>query len=124
MYIISSACQQKHRSRALLEVVHGRSQSRYSRSRLQKYEFEVFLHTDSHILVFSSVLTLSIHNKQITSTGKERGDLELKDYFVLQKPQDQANRLPPPRTLIMDFTLTLNVTFFTLGFRPFLFSCK
>jgi hypothetical protein len=25
---------------------------------------------------------------------------------VLQKPQEQADRLPPPRTLIMDFTLT------------------
>ena len=26
--------------------------------------------------------------------------------MVLQKPQEQADRLPPPRTLIMDFTLT------------------
>ena len=25
---------------------------------------------------------------------------------VLQKPQPQANRLPPPRTLIMDYTMT------------------
>jgi hypothetical protein len=25
---------------------------------------------------------------------------------VLQKPQEQADRLPPPRTLILDFTLT------------------
>jgi hypothetical protein len=25
---------------------------------------------------------------------------------VFQKPQEQADRLPPPRTLIMDFTLT------------------
>jgi hypothetical protein len=39
-------------------------------------------------------------------TGKERGDLEIKDYVVLQKPQEQADRLPPPRTLILDFTLT------------------
>ena len=31
-------------------------------------------------------------------TGKERGDLEIKDYVVLQKPQEQADRLPPPRT--------------------------
>ena len=39
-------------------------------------------------------------------TDKERDDLEIKDYVVLQKPQEQADRLPPPRTLIMDFTLT------------------
>ena len=39
-------------------------------------------------------------------TGKERGDLEIKDYVVLQKPQEQADRLRPPRTLIMYFTLT------------------
>ena len=40
------------------------------------------------------------------ATGKERGDLEIKDYLVLQKPQEQADCLPPPRTLIMVFTLT------------------
>ena len=40
------------------------------------------------------------------ATGKERGDIEIKDYVVLQKPQGQDNRLPPPRTLIMDFTMT------------------
>ena len=57
-------------------------------------------------------LDLSIHNKpkngfKITpTTGKERGDLEIKDYVVLQKPQEQADCLPPPRTLILDFTLT------------------
>jgi hypothetical protein len=28
------------------------------------------------------------------------GDLEVKDYVVLSKPQQQDNRLPPPRTLI------------------------
>jgi hypothetical protein len=39
-------------------------------------------------------------------TGKERDDLEIKDYVVLQKPLEQADRLPPPRTLILDFTLT------------------
>ena len=39
-------------------------------------------------------------------TGKERGDLEIKDYVVLQKPQEQADRLPPPTTLILDFTMT------------------
>ena len=39
-------------------------------------------------------------------TGKERGDIELKDYVVLQNPRDLSDCLPPPRTLIMDFTLT------------------
>ena len=39
-------------------------------------------------------------------TGKERDDLKIKDYVVLQNPQEQADRLPPPRTLIRDFTLT------------------
>ena len=39
-------------------------------------------------------------------TGKERGDLEIKDYVVLQKPHEQTDQLPPPRTLILDFTLT------------------
>jgi len=34
------------------------------------------------------------------------GDLEIKDCVVLQKPQEQVDRLPPPRTLIVDFTLT------------------
>ena len=38
--------------------------------------------------------------------GKERGDIEIKDYVVFQKPQEQTDRLPPPSTLIMDFTLT------------------
>ena len=36
----------------------------------------------------------------------ERGDLEIKDYVVLHKPQDQGDRLPPPHTLILDFTMT------------------
>jgi hypothetical protein len=35
-----------------------------------------------------------------------RGDLEIKDYVVLQKPHDQTDQLPPPRTLIMDVTMT------------------
>jgi hypothetical protein len=30
----------------------------------------------------------------------------LKDYVVLQKPQEKADRLPPPRTSILDFTMT------------------
>ena len=48
---------------------------------------------------------VKIHN--ITPvTGKERGDLEIKDYLVMQKPEPQANRLPPPHTLIMDYTTT------------------
>ncbi len=42
----------------------------------------------------------------MSDTDKERGDLEIKDYVVLQKPQEQTDRLPPPRTLILDFTLT------------------
>ena len=43
---------------------------------------------------------VKIHN--ITSvTGKERGD-----YVVMQKPQPRADLLPPPRTLIMDYTVT------------------
>ena len=39
---------------------------------------------------------------------KERGDIEIKDYVVLETPQGQDNRLPPPQlvTLIMDFTMT------------------
>ncbi len=28
----------------------------------------------------------------------------MKDYVVLKKPQEQADRLLPPRTLILDFT--------------------
>jgi hypothetical protein len=32
--------------------------------------------------------------------------LEIKDYVVMQKPQTQTNRLPPPHTLIMDYTMT------------------
>ena len=43
---------------------------------------------------------------QLLTTGQERGDVEIKDCVVLQKPQEQDNRLPPPCTLIMDFTLT------------------
>ncbi len=48
---------------------------------------------------------VKIH-KITPATGKERGDLEIKDYVVLQKPQEQADRLPPPSTLILDFTMT------------------
>ena len=48
---------------------------------------------------------VKIH-KITAATGRERGDLEIKDYVVLQKPEEQADRLPPPRTLILDFTMT------------------
>ena len=48
---------------------------------------------------------VKIH-KITPATGKERGDIDIKDYVVLQNPQGQDNRLPPPRTLIMDFTMT------------------
>jgi hypothetical protein len=41
---------------------------------------------------------VKIH-KITPGTGKERGDLDIKDYVVFQKPQDQTDRLPPPRTL-------------------------
>ncbi len=44
---------------------------------------------------------------KITSvTDKERGDIDIKDYVILQNPQSQDNRLPPPLTLIMDYTMT------------------
>jgi hypothetical protein len=57
--------------------------------------------------IFDSVgHRVKIHNKITPATGKERDDLEIKDYVVLQKPQEQADRLPPPGTLILDFTLT------------------
>ena len=48
---------------------------------------------------------VKIH-KITTATGKTRGDVEIRDYVVLQKPQEHTNCLPPPRTLILDFTLT------------------
>ena len=32
--------------------------------------------------------------------------MEIRDYVVLQKPRDLTDCLPPPRTLILDFTLT------------------
>jgi hypothetical protein len=51
---------------------------------------------------------VKIHN--ITpATGKERGDLEIKDYVVLQIPQTQANRLPPPHTLILDYMVRIKI---------------
>ena len=59
---------------------------------------------------------LKIH-KITSATGKERDDLEIKDYVVFQKTQEQSNRLPPPRTLIMDFTLT-HIRFGRSNFLP------
>jgi hypothetical protein len=38
--------------------------------------------------------------------GKERGDVEIRDYVVLQKSRDGTDCLRPPRTLILDFTMT------------------
>jgi hypothetical protein len=48
---------------------------------------------------------VKIH-KITPATGKDRGDLDMKDYVVYQKPPEQTNRLPPLRTLTVDFTLT------------------
>jgi hypothetical protein len=57
-------------------------------------------------IIFGSVgQRVKIH-KIAPATGKERDDLEIKDYVVLQKPQEQADHPPPPRTLILDFILT------------------
>jgi hypothetical protein len=41
-------------------------------------------------------------HKITPATGKDRGDIEIKYYVVLQKPQAQDNCLPPSHTLIMD----------------------
>ena len=48
---------------------------------------------------------VKIH-KITPDTDKERGDVEIRDYVVLQKPRDGTDCLPPPRTLILDFTMT------------------
>ena len=57
------------------------------------------------LLIGSVGHRVTIH-KITPTTDKERGDLEIKDYVVLQKPQTHGNRLPPPRTLIMVFKMT------------------
>ena len=45
--------------------------------------------------IFGSVgHRVKIH-KITPATVKERGDLEIKDYVVLQKPQEQTDRFPP-----------------------------
>ena len=59
----------------------------------------------SGVLLDSVGHTVKIH-KITPVTGKERGDIQIRDYVVLQKPREQANRLPPPRTLILEFTMT------------------
>ena len=59
---------------------------------------------------------VKIH-KITPATGKERVDIEIKDYVVLEKPQAQGNRLPPPHTLIMDFTMT-HVRYGSSHLRP------
>jgi hypothetical protein len=41
----------------------------------------------------------------------------MKDYVAFQKPQGQNNRLPPPHSLIMDFTMT-HVRFGCSHLRP------
>jgi hypothetical protein len=46
---------------------------------------------------------VKIH-KITPGTDFEWGDLEIKDYVVFQKPQEQSDRLPPPRTLILTHT--------------------
>ena len=48
---------------------------------------------------------VKIH-KITPTTVKELGDLEVKDYIVLQKPQAQDNHLQSPLTLVTDFTMT------------------
>ena len=58
-------------------------------------------------VILGSVVGHRVKIHKITpATGKERGDIEIKDYVVLQKPQELTDCLPPPRTLILDFTLT------------------
>ncbi len=58
----------------------------------------------------SGILSSVSHRVKINhitpATGKERGDVEIRDYVILQKPRDLTDCLPPPRTLILDFTLT------------------
>ncbi len=60
------------------------------------------------LLVGHRVKILVKINKITPATGKERGDVdvETRDYVILQKPRDLTDCLPPPSTLILDFTLT------------------
>jgi hypothetical protein len=51
------------------------------------------------ILAFLGSVGYRVKIHKITpTTGKERGDLEIKDYVVLQKPQDQNDRLDEHKT--------------------------
>ena len=59
---------------------------------------------------------VKIH-KITTATDTERGEVEIKDCVVLENPQTQDNRLPPPHTLIMDCTMT-HVRFGRSHFHP------
>jgi hypothetical protein len=68
-----------------------------------------------HFFLFSSLFShrIQLQDKDFTqpynitpATGKERGDVEIREYIVLQKTRDLTDCLPPPRTLILDFTLT------------------
>ena len=47
---------------------------------------------------------VKIH-KITPATVKERGDVEIRDYVVLQKPRDLTDCLPPPRTLMVPLSL-------------------
>jgi hypothetical protein len=51
-------------------------------------------------------LCLFFPRKKKEKKTKERGDVEIRDYVVLQKPRDLTDFLSPPCTLILDFTLT------------------
>ncbi len=58
------------------------------------------------MFIFSRKKNGENQHKITPVTGNERGDLEVKDYIVLQKPQAQDNRRPSPHTLISNFTMT------------------
>jgi hypothetical protein len=63
-------------------------------SKKRKYEFYGWSlkHINSYvgfILAFAS----SIHNKQTPAAGHERGDIEIKDYVILLRGED--DRIPP-----------------------------
>ncbi len=61
------------------------------------------------LFFYSAENKLTNKNYITPATGKERGDVEIRDYVVFQKPRDLTDCLPPPRTLILDFTLTIRV---------------
>ncbi len=49
--------------------------------------------------ILSSVGHLVKIHKITPASGKKRGDVEIRDYVILQKPRDLTDCLPPPRTL-------------------------